>query len=306
LQGLLAAINGGSRASFLAAALVALLAVIATAAPLRGAATGEPTVLRPDRFVPIAVGSPGMVVHDNASYIQLMQPLNANLIGTPADQVPPQRLAFPSVAAAEQEMKRKARVPSALPPQLTGDPEVVLFTANSASYVLDLPKMQQLMAGAGLPDVQLPTTLHGARVNVDVPAALTMRWGTGREALGFVQLRQPKVTVPAEVELPAVRELLLNHPRIEGLSPEIIAELRGIEQWQTTVPIPVPTGAEAQPVRVDGSDGVVITSILHEGGLHEGGLHEGSALVWQRNGSVYALTGPYEALELLAVAESLR
>jgi hypothetical protein len=152
------------------------------------------------------------------------------------------------------------------------------------------------MAGAGLPEVQLPTTLHGAKVNLDVPAALTMRWGSGREALGFVQLRQPKITVPAEVELPAVRELLLNHPRVEGLNPEVVAGLRGVEQWQTTVPIPVPSGANAESVRVDGSEGLLVTS----------NLREGSALIWQRNGSVYALTGPYEAEALIAVAESLR
>ncbi len=296
MQRLLTAIRGGSRASFLAAGLVALLAVIATAAPLRGAPAGEPIVLRPERFVPIAVASGGLAAHDSASLMQLVQSFNGNAIGTPVDQTPPQRLSFPSVAAAEQEMRRKVRVPSALPAGITGDPEVVLFTASSASYVLDLPKMQRLLASAGMPDLQLPTTLHGAKINLDVPAALALRWGTGREALGFVQLRQPKVTVPAEVELPAVREILLNNPRIEAINPDVVAALRGIDQWQTSVPIPVPSGAEAQPARVDGSDGLFVTAARGEG----------SALVWQRNGSVYALMGPYEPGELLAVAESLR
>ncbi len=236
-----------------------------------------------------------MAVHDRGSVLQLIQRLNPSAIGTPVDQTPPQRLTFPSVAAAEQEMRRKVRIPNALPAGVTGDPEVVLFTASSATYALDLPKIQRLLASASSPDVQLPTTLHGAKVNLDVPAALTMRWGNGRDALTFVQLRQPRVTVPAEVELPAVRDLLLNNPRVEAIDPDIVAELRGIDQWQTSLPVPVPSGAETQTVRVDGTDGLVIMSTRDEG----------SALLWQRNGSVYALAGRYEPQELLAVAESL-
>jgi hypothetical protein len=171
-----------------------------------------------------------------------------------------------------------------------------MLTASSASYVLDLPKMQRLLAGAGLPDVQLPTTMHGAKVTIDVPAALTMRWGTGRESLVLTQLRQPRVTVPGEVDLPSVRDLLLGHPRVERLDSDVISQLRDIEPWQTTVPVPVPSGAVGEPVRVDGADGLLLTH----------GDQDGAALVWQRKGVVYMLMGPLEPSDLLAMADSLR
>jgi hypothetical protein len=280
---------------FLALALVAALVVVAVAAPLRSAASGEATVLRPDRFAPIAVEHPVMAWNGMAP-MAIPQPFDANLIGVPVDQNPPRRIGYASVAAAAQDFRPRPRVPSALPPQIQDEPEVTMFTASSASYLLDLPKMQRLLAGAGLPDLQLPTTMHGAKVTLDVPAALTLRWGEGREALVLTQLRQPKVTVPGEVNLPAVRELLLGHPRVEDLDHEVVAQLRGIEQWQTTVPVPVPSGATAQPVRVDGADGLLLTH----------GDQDGAALVWQRHGVVYSLMGRLEPSDLLAVADSLR
>jgi hypothetical protein len=269
--------------------------VVAVAAPLRSAASGNATVLRSDRFVPIIVEAQ-LAARDGMSLMPMFHSLDANLIGNPVDQVPPQRIVYPSVAAAAQDFRPRPRVPSALPPQIQDEPEVVMATASSTSYVLDLPKMQRLLASAGLSDLQLPTSIHGARVTLDVPAALTLRWGTGRESLVLTQLRQPKVTVPGEVELPAVRDLLLGHPQVEGLDSDVIAQLRGIEQWQTTVPIPVPTGAVAQAIRVDGAEGLLVTH----------GDQDGAAIVWQRNGVVYTLLGPLDAADLLAVADSLR
>jgi hypothetical protein len=288
-------IRGGSRASFLAIALVAALIVVAVAAPLRGAASGDATVIRPDRFVPITVEAQ-LSARNGMALLPKVQPFDLNLIGTPVDQSPPQRIVYPSVAAAAEDFRPRPRVPAALPPHLEGEPEVALLSASSSGYLLDLPKMQRLLADAGLPEIQLPTTMHGARVNVDVPAALTMRWGTGQESLVLTQLRQPRVTVPGEVDLPGVREMLLGHPRVEGLSSDTVAQLRGIEQWQTTVPVPVPSGAVGEPVRVDGADGLLLTH----------GHQDGAALVWQRNGVVYTLMGPLDPADLRAVADSLR
>jgi hypothetical protein len=223
-------------------------------------------------------------------------PFDATLIGNPSDETPPQRIVYPSLAAATDEFRPRARIPSAIPPRIEGEPEAALFTASSASYVLDLPKMQRLLATNGLPDLQLPTSMHGAKVSLDVPATLSLRWGTGRDALILTQMRQPKVTVPAEVELASVRELLLNHPRVNNMNPDVVAQLREIEPWQTTVPLPIPTGATGQSVRVDGADGLLVTH----------GEHGPAAVVWQRNGVVFSLLGHLETQELLAVADSLR
>jgi hypothetical protein len=273
------------------------MATVAVAAPLRSTTAGEPTVLRPDRFVPVAVDTQ-LASHDGMPFLPTVGslPFDATLIGNPVDRNPPQRIAYGSLTAAAQEFRPRARIPAALPSQFQNEPEVAMYTASSASYVLDLPKMQRLLAGSGLPDLQLPTTMHGAKLTVDVPAALTMHWGTGRDSLILTQMRQPKVTVPAEAELPAVRELLLSHPRVETFDPDVVAQVRGIDLWQTTLPIPIPNGATGEPVRVDGADGLLVSH----------GDHGGAALIWQRNGVVFGLAGPLEPQELLTIADSLR
>jgi hypothetical protein len=282
-----------SLASLLAAVLIAALVAIALAAPLRSRASGASVQLRPDGFVAIPVDGAST---EYAGTALPLVPFDPGLLGNPIEQTPPQRIAYASVADAARDFRPAPRVPRDLPERMKGEPEVVMLTASSASYVLDLPKIQRQLASAGLADLQLPTTMHGAKDTVDVPAALTLRWGEGRDSVVVTQLRQPRVTFPAEAELPLVRELLLSHPMVERLSPGAIAQLRALEHWQTTLPVPIPTGAVAETVSVDGADGLFVSH----------GHQEHAALVWQRRGVNYLIAGWLEPQELLAMASSLR
>lgn len=280
--------------ALLASVLLLALVILAVAAPLRSAASGEPVVLRPERFVPIAVDL-AMSASEGMALAPLIGMVDLNLIGRPVEESLPRRIDYPSLAAAAQEFRPRPRVPSALPEEFRGEPAVTVVSASSMIYELDLPAIQRLLAAAGLAEVQLPTTIHGARVTIDVPAALMLRWGDGAAALSLTQARQPRVVVPGAVQLAEVREVLLGHPLVEQLAPEVIAQLRAIEAWQTTVPVPVAGGASAQAVQVDGADALLLTH----------GHRGGATVLWQRNGMVFTLTGPLEARELLSIAASI-
>lgn len=278
----------------LALTLLAGLLAVATLAPLRGSAFSEPTVLRPDRFVAVVVSGMEGRPDDRGPGRALR--MDESTLGTPGERTVPQRVQLDSVAAAQRELRREVRVPSVLPESITGPPAVTMFTSGAASYTLDLTKINAALAEAGIRDVQLPPSLHGATLMANLPAGVVLEWGAEESRLALVQVRQPTLTVPGEVDVSALRELLLAHPRLAGSQPEVAAELRAIEEWRITAPVPVSAQATAQSVRVDGADGLLVST-----------PGDGSAvLLWQRARVVYALAGPFEPEVLLGAANSLR
>lgn len=281
---------------YVAAVLVAGLIAVGAMAPLRGSAYGAPTVLRVERFVPVAVDAPPGGLMQSSAFDWSMASYGQTMFGAPGEVVAPQRLSVDSVAAAERELHRGVRVPRAIPVAIAGDPEVALYTAGSATYTLDLPKMHGVLADAGIHDLQLPTSLHEATIVATLPASLVLKWGEGEGLLMVMQARTPTVTVPGQVDLEAMRSLVLNYPAFSHVAPQLVAQVRSIEHWQTTLPVPTWPGQTAEPVRVDGSDGLLVRATRGTDRL----------IVWHRAGIVYGVGGNLDDDELLAVANSLR
>jgi hypothetical protein len=279
----------------IAAVLIAALAIVATTTPLRGSAYSEPTVLRPERFVAVSVEeSAGTMRAAQAGWP--IPGFGETMFGVPGEVVAPQRVPLDSVAAASRELRRQVRVPEVVPESVAGDPEVTMFTASSASYTLDLPKIHQFLANAGITDLQLPTSIHGATIVANVPAGVVLKWGDDSQHLVVAQLRQPSVTVPGQVDLVALHDLMLAYPAFAQMAPDLVAQLRDIEQWTSTVPVPVPSDQVAESVRVDGAPGLLVRDPRHVGGV----------VLWQRAGVVYAVGGTTGDEALLAAANSLR
>lgn len=281
---------------FLIAGLLAALIGIATTAPLRGSASAEPTVFRPDRFVAVTVtvpaehsAFPGLTGLREGSF-------SSDMFGTFGSKVTPKDVALDSVAAAARELNRPVRVPSTLPAGLSGGPKVTMFTAGSGSYTLDLPKIHAFLRDAGFSDLQLPPTIHGATIVASVPAGVALQWGDKRDGLAFIQVRQPTITVPGQVDAAGLRELLLSYPRAIQLTPDSIRQLRAIEDWTRTVPIPVTTRQHTESVPADGSTALFVRDPRHDR----------SVLLWQRGGTVHVLTGPFSRDQLVATANSLQ
>jgi hypothetical protein len=82
-----------------------------------------------------------------------------------------------------------------------------------------------------------------------------------------------------------------------GLPPNLVAQIRAIGDPTTTLPVPIELDKQnAQKVTVNGAQGLLI-------GDNTG---VGSLVMWQNNGTVYAVAGPFAASEILQVANSLR
>jgi len=96
------------------------------------------------------------------------------------------------------------------------------------------------------------------------------------------------------VSVRQLEDYLLQQP---GISPELAAQIRALGNPSQTLPIPIPVNmANSHPARVQGMPGVVIGD--------SSGL--GSAVVWVKDGVVYAVGGTLTEDQVLQVANSLR
>src|SRR5688500_20227886 len=82
-----------------------------------------------------------------------------------------------------------------------------------------------------------------------------------------------------------------------GISPQLAAQIRAIQDPSSTLPVPIPVDmATSKKVTVQGVEGIFVGDST--------GL--GSAVIWQKDGIVYGVAGTLTEQQVLAVANSLR
>ena len=81
---------------------------------------------------------------------------------------------------------------------------------------------------------------------------------------------------------------------LPGLPPDFVAQLRAIEDWESTLIIPVPEGATSKDVTVQGEPGLLIETDEAE-----------SAVIWAENGILFIVGGSISGDDALKIAGSL-
>lgn len=111
--------------------------------------------------------------------------------------------------------------------------------------------------------------------------------------MAVAEMKSPQVTSTG-VSVADIKSALLAQP---GLSPALRSAISSIDNPEGNLPIPIPSGyVNSHPVRVQGVNG---TAFGDNTGL-------GSAVVWIKNGKVYAVAGTLTENQVLAVANGLR
>jgi hypothetical protein len=96
------------------------------------------------------------------------------------------------------------------------------------------------------------------------------------------------------VTLEELQDFLLGLP---GFSPETVRQLLELENWKTTLPIPIPVDqVNWERATIAGSAGLLLNDNT--------GI--GSAAIWERDGRIFGIAGAMKARELRDVAESFR
>jgi hypothetical protein len=193
--------------------------------------------------------------------------------------------------------------PSSLPEGMSATPSTIMvLPAGTVRFTFDQAKAREHARATGQPGVQLPDRFDGAAIVVHTPATVVLRYGGGAGmgtfsgGLGLLVGQAQPLTIEAQgnVSLDEMRLFLLGLP---GLSPQTVRQLRTIEDWQNTLPIPIPVDeVNWERTTVAGASGLLLGD--------NSGL--GSFVIWQKDGHLYGVGGGYPAREVRRVADGLR
>jgi hypothetical protein len=181
---------------------------------------------------------------------------------------------------------------------------------------IDRAQAQALINESGRSDLQLPATVDGAVVSVNVPASVSAAFGTcpkptkpqdpdrrgsaGRmyaDCVIFVQMPSPTVSTPPDLDLAQLAELGL---QFTGMTAQQARDYAQTVDWTSTLVIPIPqNGATYKQVPVDGVTGYLIQRPADDAPEY--------ALVWAKDGMVYAIGAlGADSAKALALANALK
>ncbi|HEX5809817.1 MAG TPA: hypothetical protein VFY25_14210 [Anaerolineales bacterium] len=206
----------------------------------------------------------------------------------------------PVQAASADEASQLAgftvRIPSGMTPS-----QINVSGGAAFSMTLDRAKAQALLEEAGRSDLVLPASVDGAEISVDIPASVSVAFGTcpkpGTGVSGnneqstterrypdcviLAQIPSPSVNAPADLDIEALARIGLE---FTGMTAEEAAELTSTVDWTSTLVVPIPRNASIhEQVSVDGVTGTLIQRPSDETPQF--------ALLWVRDGIIYAISG---------------
>lgn len=187
--------------------------------------------------------------------------------------------------------------PAALPAGVSATPEgIEVMAGHTGRLTFDAAKTNSYFASIGHPEVQLPANLDGATLVVNIPSGVMATYpATNGQDTGLMIGQAGELTIGVEgnATLEDVRDFALSLPGDDDLT----RQLRAIENWQNTLPIPVPVDEVAwQQTAIGGGQGLILAD----------NTGVGSGAIWQRDGRVFGVAGAFKAEEIRRVADSLR
>ena len=138
-----------------------------------------------------------------------------------------------------QKRGRLAGYAVRLPARLDNQAGLFVQPAASATFNVDLKRIQAILAEVGRSDIQLPAELDGAAVSIELPAGVTAQYGSckqtwklrnckimtrthphvtaGSDCTTLVQMPSPSISAPPGLDVAALGQAYL---QVLGMSPE--------------------------------------------------------------------------------------
>lgn len=186
--------------------------------------------------------------------------------------------------------------PATLPPGASRTPKVRFSPASETRLTFDRQKSRAYFDSINRKDLSLPDTLHGATLVVALPPIVMLEYAASdnKPAVMIGEAREVQVGVEGNASLDEVRNFLLGLPNVP---PDLARQLRSMQDWTSTLPIPVPVDKMTwQETTIAGAPAYILNDNT--------GL--GSGVIWQRDGRILGVAGPMKATDLRRIAESLR
>jgi hypothetical protein len=281
----------GSRPVVLAlAAAVVGVALLASAVALNQGGSWTPNTVTP---VPVTVA-------DMQSLSQLADYGTVTWTKQPAPQI----VTSASDAAAVAGGLRPPTV-SNLPKGVSTNITYAAMPQATAIFTFSADKAAAAAAKHGKTLPRLPAGMDGAQLTVTVGPAVGEIFGNLKQPSGsdISQMTLPQLVVGSssapvatstQVTVKQMEDTLLAQP---GISDQLRAAIKAIGDPSTTLPIPVPVQyATSTTVTIQGVKGVAL-------GDNTG---VGSAVIWVKNGVVYAVAGSIKQSDAINIANNLR
>jgi hypothetical protein len=215
-------------------------------------------------------------------------------------QEPSEPVAAADAAQASQLAGFNVRLPQ------TATPSQIYVTEGAAfTMTVDRAKAQALLDEAGRGDLVLPESVDGAEVSVNIPAAVSVAYGTcpkpeadssevenpdGQsprqrypDCVILAQIPSPSVSAPADLDIDRLAQIGLE---FTGMTAEEAAAFTSTVDWTSTLVVPIPSNsASYDQITVDGVTGTLIHRPSREG------EPTAFALLWVKDGIIYAISG---------------
>lgn len=273
-----------NRKTLFALGATAVLAIVLLVGfpSVRAAASDFLGLFRVETFTPISI-SPEQIAMLDQLETEGLNPGEFVMTTEPGEPMP--------VASLEEAAAQTGYAVRTLNDDL-GVPEIYVMPEASGYLTVDLAGSRAIVEATGLDPMLLPDSLDGARVDVSVFPSVQQVWADGTM---LMQTASPYVNYPADVDPAVLGEALL---RVLGMDAEAARQMAQTIDWTSTMLLPIPREfATYQQVTVDGAPGVAIIPV--------DGSSE-AALMWQKGGSIYVLSGPAGVDRLIDFASFLQ
>ena len=292
------------RPAWITLAVIALLVVSLAFAPARAIANTFLGLFRVEqvRVVEISVQNMPGQLGSSSQFEYIM-----------SNDVHIQERGEPQEVSSPEEASALAGIPIRLPTQIEGQETLEVLPGGDVTFNVDLGQIRTVLRDIGRADIELPDSLDGATVFVDIQAGVQAKYGDcefdleehlkshqtarGLDCTTFLQIPSPTVSAPPGLDIVQIGEAFL---QVTGMSPEEAADFARSVDWTTTLVIPVPRyGSEHEEVQVDGVTGTLIQQYGYK-------MDDGYLLIWVKDGILYALSGPGDSTAALEIASSLK
>jgi hypothetical protein len=200
-------------------------------------------------------------------------------------------------AQASQLTGFSVRVPQGMTPSRFSVENAAAFTLK-----VDVAKAQALLNESGRSDLVLPASINGADVSVNIPASVSIAFGTcpdpaapdtgaglngggsaGRrypDCVILAELPTPTVSAPADLNIAQLAQIGLE---FTGMTSDQAAAFTQTVDWTSTLVIPLPKNAATyDQLTVDGVTGTLIQRPADDAPQY--------VLIWVKNGIIYAIS----------------
>ncbi len=282
-----------SRLAWTAAVVVLVLALVLGVPDVRAWAGQFLNLFRVQQVTVLPVDLSGLnqLSSNNTLAQQVSQILSSSIVMD-------RKHTAPSPAASQAEASQAAGFTVRLP--ASGAPSQLMVDQGFAfHFTVDRSRAQAVLNEAGRKDLELPQSIDGANIAVNVPASVTAAYGicpTPGKAAGdpdiagsagrnypdcvmLVQIPSPTVSAPPNVDVKQLAQIGLEFTGMDAQSAQQFADT---VDWTTSLVIPIPKNAATyKQVEVDGVKGFLIQRPVDDAPEY--------SLVWVKNGIIYVI-----------------